>query len=190
MHQSIFANSPHQLISLWIINQEHLLSARVGLMILRLSSIIWVYGMLGTTLIGIIVDYCRTFVTDGVFPIINFTEVAVNSIEMVNHAVKVLSSNFNKNTAEKALFARYLVHVVGDMHQPLHSVALFNSTFPSGDRGGNSIKIILPDKSSQNLHSFWDAGGFRVQNDSWSLSRPLNLQNLTVLKSVAQQYMD
>lgn len=126
---------------------------------------------------------------DGVFPVINFTEVAVNSIELVQHAIKVLSSNGNKTTAEKALFARYLTHVVGDMHQPLHSVALFNSTFPSGDRGGNSIKIIMPNRTSQNLHSFWDAGGFMVQNDSWTLPRPLTLQNLTVLKQEAAQYI-
>lgn len=75
-----------------------------------------------------------------------------------------------------------MTHVVGDMHQPLHSVALFNGTYPSGDRGGNSIKIIMPNRNSQNLHSFWDAGGFMVQNDSWVLPRPLTLQNLTVLK--------
>ncbi len=131
----------------------------------------------------------RTYVYDGVFPIINFTEVAVNSIELVNHAVKTISTNINRTTAERALFARYLVHVVGDMHQPLHSVALFNQTFPSGDRGGNSIKIKLINQTSQNLHAFWDAGAFVVQNDTWSLTRPLNLQNLTALKSVVANYM-
>lgn len=41
----------------------------------------------------------KTYVTDGVFPIVNFTEVAVNSIELVNHAVKTLSFNINKTTA-------------------------------------------------------------------------------------------
>lgn len=73
------------------------------------------------------------------------------------------------------------------MHQPLHSVALFNQTYPSGDRGGNSIKIILPNRSSQNFHSFWDAGGFMIQNDSWVLPRPLTQQNLTALKKVASE---
>lgn len=127
---------------------------------------------------------------DGVFPIINFTETAVNSIEMVNQAIKVISSNTHRNTAERALFARYLVHVVGDMHQPLHSVALFNATYPTGDAGGNFFKVKMPDGSTQNFHSFWDAGGFKIQNDSWVLTRPLNLQNYTILRQVAQQYMD
>lgn len=123
------------------------------------------------------------------FPVINFTEAAVNSLELVHNAMKTISANINKTTAERALFARYLVHVVGDMHQPLHSVALFNKTFPSGDRGGNSIKIKLLNGTSQNLHAFWDAGAFMVQNDTWFLNRPLSLQNLTALKDVAVSYI-
>lgn len=128
---------------------------------------------------------CRTYVEDGVFPVINFTEVAINSLSLMQHAIKTISSNIKKNTAERALFARFLIHVVGDMHQPLHSVALFNSTYPSGDRGGNSLKIVLPNNSSQNFHSYWDAGGFLIQNDSWVMPRPLTYQNLTLLKEIA-----
>ncbi len=80
------------------------------------------------------------------------------------------------------MFARYLVHVVGDIHQPLHSVSLFNATYPSGDRGGNSLKITLLNGTSQNLHSFWDSGAFRIQNDSWFIIRPMSLANQTALK--------
>jgi hypothetical protein len=43
----------------------------------------------------------------------------------------------------------------------------------------------MPDGKSQNFHSYWDAGGFQVQNDSWVLPRPLNLQNYTLLKKIA-----
>lgn len=32
--------------------------------------------------------------------------------------------------------ARYLLHLVGDIHQPLHSVTMYNSTFKKGDLGG------------------------------------------------------
>jgi hypothetical protein len=73
------------------------------------------------------------------------------------------------------------------MHQPLHSVALFNQTYPKGDVGGNFLKIILKNGTSSNFHSFWDAGGYVVQNDSWVMVRPLNMQNLTVLKRVASE---
>lgn len=127
----------------------------------------------------------RPFVDDGVFPIINMTASALSSVEVIKNAIKVLSTNINKTTSERALFSRYLVHVVGDIHQPLHSVSLFNETFPSGDRGGNSLKITLLNGTVQNLHSFWDSGAFRIQNDSWFMVRPLSLQNMTALKDVA-----
>lgn len=131
----------------------------------------------------------KPYVDDGVFPVINMTASAYSSVEIIRSAVKVLSVNINKTTAEKAMFARYLVHVVGDIHQPLHSVSLFNSTFPTGDRGGNSLKIVLLNGTVQNLHSFWDSGAYRIQNDSWYMVRPLSLQNTTALKEVAVNYI-
>jgi tRNA G37 N-methylase Trm5 len=76
-------------------------------------------------------------VADTVNPVINYTETVVNSLEIMKVATKVLKMNIRKNTAERALFARYVVHIVGDMHQPLHSVALYNETYPKGDIGGN-----------------------------------------------------
>lgn len=66
--------------------------------------------------------------------------------------------------AERALFARYLVHLVGDIHQPLHSVALFNKTYKKGDMGGNLLKIKLKNGTVENFHSFWDSGAFKLQN--------------------------
>lgn len=131
----------------------------------------------------------KPFVDDGVFPVINMTASVLSSVEVIKNAVKVLSVNINKTTAERALFARYLVHVVGDIHQPLHSVSLFNSTYPSGDRGGNSLKIVLLNGTVENLHSFWDSGAYRIQNDSWFMVRPLSLQNTTALKEVAVGYI-
>lgn len=32
--------------------------------------------------------------------------------------------------------ARFLLHIVGDLHQPLHSVNMFNETYKNGDLGG------------------------------------------------------
>lgn len=119
---------------------------------------------------------------DGVFAVINMTETVLSSVKVIDNAVKVLSVNSSLMTAEKAMFARYLIHVVGDIHQPLHSVSLYNTTYPSGDRGGNSLKIVLLNGTTQNLHAFWDAGAFKVQNDSWFVTRPMGLQNMTALK--------
>ena len=47
----------------------------------------------------------------------------------------------------------WLFHLIGDIHQPLHSSALFSQKlFPDGDRGGNDIKT----RQRGNLHSLWD----------------------------------
>ncbi len=89
-------------------------------------------------------------------------------------AVSVLKINLFKNTAERALFARYFIHIIGDIHQPLHSAALYNRTFPSGDLGGNLIKVTLEDGSLANFHLFWDYGANLLQNESWAFIRPMN----------------
>jgi hypothetical protein len=50
--------------------------------------------------------------------------------------------------AERADALKFLVHFVGDMHQPLH-------VGDNGDRGGNDVKAVFFDRPT-NLHSVWD----------------------------------
>ena len=38
----------------------------------------------------------------------------------------------------------WLMHLVGDVHQPLHCVTRFTQTEPNGDRGGNDVKLTTP----------------------------------------------
>ena len=55
--------------------------------------------------------------------------------------------------AEEKLFAlEFILHLVGDLHQPLHSS-------DNHDRGGNDVKVIVdgfPHTSRDELHAFWD----------------------------------
>lgn len=51
---------------------------------------------------------------------------------------------------EKADALKFLIHFVGDMHQPLH-------TGDNGDRGGNDVQIVYRNRAG-NLHSVWDTG--------------------------------
>lgn len=57
----------------------------------------------------------------------------------------------------KAIALSWIFHLVGDVHQPLHSAALVNDDFPKGDSGGNSL-CLKPGKGAfiNNLHSYWD----------------------------------
>jgi hypothetical protein len=49
----------------------------------------------------------------------------------------------------------WLLHLVGDVHQPLHCVTRVTSTDTNGDDGGNGVKLSCSGCPS-NLHSFWD----------------------------------
>lgn len=55
--------------------------------------------------------------------------------------------------AERAIHLAWLLHLVGDVHNPLHTVARFTRPLPQGDRGGNLVFVI----GASNLHSYWDA---------------------------------
>ena len=58
--------------------------------------------------------------------------------------------------AVRAIALCWILHLTGDIHEPLHTVALFSRAyFPEGDRGGNLIAIKL-DGDVTNLHSVWD----------------------------------
>jgi hypothetical protein len=68
----------------------------------------------------------------------------------------LLWADAGASDAEKAIALCWILHLVGDMHQPLHNVALFSRAYyPKGDRGGNSINVQWED-GAKNLHAVWD----------------------------------
>ena len=50
-----------------------------------------------------------------------------------------------------------ILHVVGDIHQPLHAATRVSSQFPQGDRGGNLVPL-SGSPVAKNLHAYWDRG--------------------------------
>jgi hypothetical protein len=66
----------------------------------------------------------------------------------------VLASN--SPDALKSYDLCWLLHIVGDVHQPLHATARFTQTQPHGDDGGNDVNIREGNASPKRLHSFWD----------------------------------
>ena len=49
----------------------------------------------------------------------------------------------------------WLLHLVGDVHQPLHCATRVSRTAPHGDSGGNSVTLDCAGCASK-LHAFWD----------------------------------
>jgi hypothetical protein len=58
-------------------------------------------------------------------------------------------ANPKKSKEEKQFALKFIVHLIGDMHQPLHSS-------DNNDRGGNDVKVEWFGKAT-NLHSVWDS---------------------------------
>lgn len=61
-------------------------------------------------------------------------------------------------TLEQVIALRILLHVVADMHQPLHAVTRVSRIYPQGDAGGNKVKLPR-NQVDRRLHAFWDKGG-------------------------------
>ena len=71
----------------------------------------------------------------------------------------------------------WLIHLIGDVHQPLHCTTHVTPAHPApqGDRGGNSFKLKgMPN----NLHSVWDS----------SVSFQHNLDDLSLAQSIMQEH--
>jgi len=67
-----------------------------------------------------------------------------------------IATKLSDEADQRSFCLRLLVHYVGDVHQPLHTTALVDSQYPSGDQGGNAEKI--PSKSGvSDLHFVWDS---------------------------------
>ncbi|RMY11137.1 hypothetical protein D0868_03302 [Hortaea werneckii] len=64
---------------------------------------------------------------------------------LANQTALLLDLDQTRTTRNEAL--KFLLHFVGDLHQPLHTEAL--------DRGGNQIQVKF-DNRHYNLHSVWD----------------------------------
>jgi len=66
---------------------------------------------------------------------------------------------------EKAVALCWVEHLIGDIHQPLHTTSLFSDQFPNGDKGGNDESLAPgsvdtdPLEAAANphkLHALWD----------------------------------
>jgi hypothetical protein len=77
----------------------------------------------------------------------NATGCVTNAIEY--HWAILLDTS--RSGADRAMALRYIIHFVGDMHQPLHSS-------DNDDQGGNCTSMrFFEEERPANLHSIWDS---------------------------------
>ena len=113
-----------------------------------------------------------------------------NAIYAIEEAINVLNNSkaYGKTTLTKSIFMRILCHVVGDIHQPLHGVSLYNLTFPLGDEGGNQENITVEAQNQKMpLHFYWDAIAFQLPNH---FKRPLTESSTSEIEQLANKITD
>lgn len=88
----------------------------------------------------------------------------------VSYSIEILRST-RASKVERAEALRFLIHFVGDAHQPLHAGR-------TADKGGNTIDRLRlvgfePDSDRLNLHAVWDGGliGIEMQRKGWDWQR-------------------
>lgn len=82
---------------------------------------------------------------------------AVNIVTAFRENLETLKSDADE--PHKAVALCWLLHLVGDVHQPLHTTKLFTTDFsvPDGDRGGTLFYIRATEQAEPiTLHKFWD----------------------------------
>lgn len=58
--------------------------------------------------------------------------------------------------SRKAYALAWLIHLVGDAHQPLHCTTRYSAKYRLGDSGGNLLQVVYSGQP-MSLHTYWDA---------------------------------
>ncbi|MCQ8878641.1 S1/P1 nuclease [Pseudoalteromonas shioyasakiensis] len=96
-----------------------------------------------------------------------------NILDGMYFAIETLKDE-NSSIDAKRFSLRFLVHLVGDSHQPFHAGR-------AADRGGNRIKVTFFGEDT-NLHSLWDTKLIENQNLSFTeFSRFIDTKNTEVI---------
>lgn len=80
----------------------------------------------------------------------------INALWAVEKASNLLVNKY-ATEFDKGIALRVILHVVGDLHQPLHAATRISAEHPTGDQGGNFVPI-NGSSIAKNLHAYWDSG--------------------------------
>jgi hypothetical protein len=76
---------------------------------------------------------------------------------------------------EKAVALCWVLHLTGDIHQPLHTISKFTKEMPEGDAGGTRVSIIPPGfEKPLLLHFYWD--DLILNNDCFDMASNRSLE--------------
>lgn len=87
---------------------------------------------------------------------------AHNIVTALDFNTRILA-DVTQSGPDRAVALCWVLHLMGDIHQPMHAGSLYSSTlFATGDRGGNRINTVSGTGNTVNLHALWDRA---ISND-------------------------
>lgn len=113
---------------------------------------------------------------------------AMNAVIAVQQAIETLQDS-SASADEQAVALRIILHVVGDIHQPLHTITRVSRLHPKGDRGGNDFHLGR-NKVGNNLHRYWDKGGGWLEPKMPSAELRKLAKNLEAQRSCPEPDLD
>jgi nuclease S1 len=101
------------------------------------------------------------------------------AVDVINHELAILADRTRSDSA-RAEALRWVIHLVGDIHQPLHGS-------DDHDKGGNDVHVVYRG-NSVNLHSLWDTGLPRTLGDEDAIVARIDreLAHRTDLDAIAE----
>ena len=94
-----------------------------------------------------------------------------NVVTAIDYNARLLTDS-TQDLADRAVALCWILHLMGDIHQPLHTGSLFSQTvLEVGDAGGNRIST----NPHRNLHAAWDGA---LRDDGINASLPLVLESV------------
>lgn len=89
------------------------------------------------------------------------TPVAATPVPNAQERITLFARTIASSSVPDALKSydlSWLIHLVGDLHQPLHATERFTADAAHGDAGGNFVKVdcARSQECPRNLHAVWD----------------------------------
>lgn len=106
-----------------------------------------------------------------------------NVVWAINDIQSEITSKY-ANPYDKSRALTFLIHFVGDVHQPMHNVSRVSKEHPYGDEGGNEYPISYTEANGaviKDLHELWDT----ALNLYPQHGVPYNTENLQDIQKLA-----
>lgn len=86
----------------------------------------------------------------------------VNLVTQLKLMIAALPATSGASDDVRSYDLVWILHLVGDAHQPLHGVGRYTKQIPNGDAGGNAELVIPATGETIALHAYWDGlfGGY------------------------------